>query len=229
MKLEGEKDGSGSFKILLKSYGSKSFWYIFPSRLDPANAMKKIGENTNSKTQAFFVTVNHIHKFWKKIPMCSIAVSNSCIYLYPGLDYILIEDGRFGRVGPNPTFEKFSYGLPKFELDALEVEENGKQRTRKKGSRFFFSSMVSKWKLAWMILMPIEHCDQTQRALVWFLVSSISSPRGKIYKALLTNILFQAEHALYTPGLDENRGSSDFVRDIWIRYKLQCTKFCTRQ
>ena len=27
---------------------------------------------------------------------------------------------------------------------------------------------------------------------------------------------FQAEHALYTPGLDENRGSRDFVHDIWI-------------
>ena len=25
---------------------------------------------------------------------------------------------------------------------------------------------------------------------------------------------FQAEHALYTPGLDENHGSSDFVHDI---------------
>ena len=40
---------------------------------------------------------------------------------------------------------------------------------------------------------------------------------------------FQAEHALYTPCLDENRGSSDFVHDIWICYKVQCTKFCTRQ
>ena len=27
-----------------------------------------------------------------------------------------------------------------------------------------------------------------------------------------TDTFFQAEHALYTPGLDENRGSSDFVR-----------------
>ena len=35
---------------------------------------------------------------------------------------------------------------------------------------------------------------------------------------------FQAEHALYTPGLDENRGSSDFIHDIWICYKVQCTK-----
>ena len=40
---------------------------------------------------------------------------------------------------------------------------------------------------------------------------------------------FQAEHALYTPGLDDNRGSSDFVHDIWICYKVQYTKFCTRQ
>ena len=40
---------------------------------------------------------------------------------------------------------------------------------------------------------------------------------------------FQAEHALYTLGLDENRGSSDFVHDIWICYKLQCTKFFARQ
>ena len=37
---------------------------------------------------------------------------------------------------------------------------------------------------------------------------------------------FQAEHALYTPGLDENHGSSDFVHDIWICYKVQSTKFC---
>ena len=44
-----------------------------------------------------------------------------------------------------------------------------------------------------------------------------------------TMFLFQAEHALYTPGLDENQGSSDFVHDLWIRYKLQCTKICTRQ
>ena len=38
---------------------------------------------------------------------------------------------------------------------------------------------------------------------------------------------FQAKHALYTPVLDENCGSSDFVQDIWICYKLQCTKLCT--
>ena len=42
--------------------------------------------------------------------------------------------------------------------------------------------------------------------------------------------LFQAEHALYTPGLDENHGSSDFVHSIWICYRnaavaVQCTKF----
>ena len=43
------------------------------------------------------------------------------------------------------------------------------------------------------------------------------------------NNFFQAEHALYTPGLDENRGNSDFVHDIWICYKLQRTKFCTLQ
>ena len=42
-------------------------------------------------------------------------------------------------------------------------------------------------------------------------------------------VIFQAEHTLYTPGLDENRGSSDFVHAIWICYKLQCTKFCTLQ
>ena len=30
------------------------------------------------------------------------------------------------------------------------------------------------------------------------------------------NIIFQAEHALYNSGLDENRGNSDFVHDIWI-------------
>ena len=35
---------------------------------------------------------------------------------------------------------------------------------------------------------------------------------------------FQAEHALYTPGLDENRGSSDFVDDIWICYKINGIK-----
>ena len=29
------------------------------------------------------------------------------------------------------------------------------------------------------------------------------------------------------PGLDENGGSSEFVHNIWICYKLQCTKFCT--
>ena len=38
--------------------------------------------------------------------------------------------------------------------------------------------------------------------------------------------LFQAEHALYTPGLDDNCGSSDFVHNIWICCKLQGT-FCT--
>ena len=38
-------------------------------------------------------------------------------------------------------------------------------------------------------------------------------------------IVFQAEHALYTPDLDENSGSSDFVHAIWICYKLQCTNF----
>ena len=47
---------------------------------------------------------------------------------------------------------------------------------------------------------------------------------GSAYK---TNQVFQTEHALYTPGLDENRGSSDFVHDIWIYYKVQCAKFCT--
>ena len=35
--------------------------------------------------------------------------------------------------------------------------------------------------------------------------------------------LFQAKHAFYTPGLDENRGSSDFAHDIWICFKVQCT------
>ena len=39
--------------------------------------------------------------------------------------------------------------------------------------------------------------------------------------------IFQAEYTFYTPGLDENRGSSDFVHDIWICYILQCTKLCT--
>ena len=38
----------------------------------------------------------------------------------------------------------------------------------------------------------------------------------------LQKSLFQAEHALYTHGLDENRGSSDFVNNIWICYRLQC-------
>ena len=33
------------------------------------------------------------------------------------------------------------------------------------------------------------------------------------------NRFFQAEHPLYTPGLNENRGSSDFVHNIWIFYK----------
>ena len=51
-------------------------------------------------------------------------------------------------------------------------------------------------------------------------------------------IIFQAEHALYTPGLDENQGSSDIVHDIWICF-VDCTsgiyyrareqKFCTLQ
>ena len=36
-----------------------------------------------------------------------------------------------------------------------------------------------------------------------------------------------SEQALYTTGLNENRGSSDFVHDIWICYKVQCTIFCT--
>ena len=37
------------------------------------------------------------------------------------------------------------------------------------------------------------------------------------------NSYFQAEHALYTPGLDENRGSSNFVHDIGICYKILYT------
>ena len=44
---------------------------------------------------------------------------------------------------------------------------------------------------------------------------------------MLFDIILQAEYALYTAGLDENRGSSDFVHDFWICYKVQCTKFCT--
>ena len=40
---------------------------------------------------------------------------------------------------------------------------------------------------------------------------------------------FQADHALYTPGLDENRVIGDFVHDIWICYEVHCTKLCTRQ
>ena len=41
------------------------------------------------------------------------------------------------------------------------------------------------------------------------------------------NRIFQADHALYTPGLDENRVIGDFVHDIWICYEVHCTKFCT--
>ena len=33
-------------------------------------------------------------------------------------------------------------------------------------------------------------------------------------------IIFQADQALYTPGLDENRVIGDFVHDIWICYEL---------
>ena len=40
--------------------------------------------------------------------------------------------------------------------------------------------------------------------------------------------LFQADHALYTPGLDENRVIGDFVHSIWTIYEVHCTKFCTR-
>ena len=29
---------------------------------------------------------------------------------------------------------------------------------------------------------------------------------------------FQPEHALYTPGLDENRGSSDFVQGVTANF-----------
>ena len=43
------------------------------------------------------------------------------------------------------------------------------------------------------------------------------------------NIIFQADHALYTPGLDENRVIGDFVHDIWICYEVHCTRFCTCQ
>ena len=38
------------------------------------------------------------------------------------------------------------------------------------------------------------------------------------------NAFFQADHALYTPGLDENRIIGDFVHDIWICYEVHCTK-----
>ena len=44
----------------------------------------------------------------------------------------------------------------------------------------------------------------------------------------LTNF-FQADHALYTPGLDENRVSREIVHGIWIYYKVQFPKFCTLQ
>ena len=38
------------------------------------------------------------------------------------------------------------------------------------------------------------------------------------------NAFFQADHALYTPGLDENRIIGDFVHDIWICYEVHCKK-----
>ena len=37
-------------------------------------------------------------------------------------------------------------------------------------------------------------------------------------------LFFQADHALYTPGLDENRVIGNFVHDIWICYEVHCTK-----
>ena len=41
--------------------------------------------------------------------------------------------------------------------------------------------------------------------------------------------IFQADHALYTHGLDENRVSREIVQCIWICYKVQFPKFCTLQ
>ena len=40
---------------------------------------------------------------------------------------------------------------------------------------------------------------------------------------------FQADHALYTSGLDENSVSREIVHCIWICYKVQFPKFCTLQ
>ena len=53
---------------------------------------------------------------------------------------------------------------------------------------------------------------------------SATENKHRLYGSLLGHILFQADHALYTPGLDENRVSSDFVHDIWICYEVHCTK-----
>ena len=46
-----------------------------------------------------------------------------------------------------------------------------------------------------------------------------------LFEQMSKHDFFQADHALYTPGLDENRVIGDFVHDIWICYEVHCTKF----
>ena len=52
-----------------------------------------------------------------------------------------------------------------------------------------------------------------------------ADPNMSVHTYLGPRVFFQAEHALYTPGLDENRGSGNFVHDIWMCYKVQFAKF----
>ena len=45
--------------------------------------------------------------------------------------------------------------------------------------------------------------------------------RPRPFESNSDNYFFQADHALYTPALDENRVSWRIVQGIWICYKVQ--------
>ena len=67
------------------------------------------------------------------------------------------------------------------------------------------------------------------KGIIMFPGMDITRLKRKILIILDFENGFLLTYLTLCPGLDENGGSSEFVHNIWICYKLQCTKFCTLQ